>query len=167
VQIRKSVAGIAVAGALGAAGLGLAGTASAAPGISIDPGTNGENTIGIGDQSKTGATAKAKPGNTSVAISIFAPATADASEGGSTTFGEGNNVLAIGSDVKTGPNSAGNNVIATGGATVRVNGHHNNVLAVAGDTRVVKAAKGDNIVRVCNVTISGQADSITPSLGGC
>ena len=162
----KFAAGAVFVGAVTAALIG-GGTASAAPGISIDPGTNGEHTFGIGDQSPTGAQAVAKPGNTSVVVSIFGPSRADASQGGSTTFGEGNNVVTIGSNVVTGPKSAGNNVVATGGAEVRVNGQHNNVLAVAGETRVVKDAKGDNVVTVCGARVSGQADSIKASPGGC
>jgi len=113
------------------------------------------------------ANARSTPGNTAVAVSILAPSRADASQGGSETFGEGNNVLSIGSNVVTGPKSAGNNVVATGGAEVRVNGQRNNVLAVAGETGIVKDAKGDNVVTVCGARVSGQADSIKVSPGGC
>jgi len=58
-------------------------------------------------------------------------------------------------------------VVQPGGAEVRVNGQHNNVLAVAGETGIVKDAKGDNVVTVCGARVSGQADSIKVSPGGC
>jgi hypothetical protein len=159
----KFAAGAVFVGAVAAALIG-GGTASAAPGVQV---AAGDTTFGIGDQSEDGAQAFAKPGNTAVAVSIFGSARADASQGGSETFGEGNNVLAIGSNVEFGPQSAGNNVVATGGAVVRVNGTHNNVLAVAGETKVVKKAAGDNVVTVCGARVSGQADSIKASPGGC
>lgn len=58
--VRKVVAGSVLAAGIGMAGTFGAGTASAGPGISYDPGTGGTKTIGIGDtQSKTGATATA------------------------------------------------------------------------------------------------------------
>ena len=65
-----------------------AGTASAAPGISFDPGTDGSGTIGIGDtQSSTGATARASAGNRALAISLFKPSEA------SVTSGSNNNAV--------------------------------------------------------------------------
>jgi len=159
----KFAAGAVFVGAVAASLIGGA-TASAAPGVQV---AAGDHTFGVGDQSPTGAQALAQPGNTAVAVSILGPSRADGSQGGTEKFGEGNNVLSIGSNVVTGPKSAGNNVVATGGAEVRVNGQHNNVLAVAGETRVVKDAKGDTVVAVCGARVSGQADSITASPGGC
>jgi hypothetical protein len=49
-------------------------------------------------------------------VSIFGPSYADASEGGSTKFGEVNNVVTFGSVATTGPDSAGNNVLGLGGS---------------------------------------------------
>ncbi len=163
----KFAAGAVFVGAVTAALIG-GGTASATPGISIDPGTNGEHTFGIGDQSPTGAQAVAKPGNTSVAVSIFGPSRADASQGGSTTFGEGNNVVTIGSTAVTGQHSAGNNVLVVGGGEARVNGQHDNVVVVAGvKTTVDKKSQNDTVATVCGARVSGQADHVKVSPGGC
>ena len=54
-NVRKIVAGSVLAAGLGVAGLMGAGMASAAPGISLDPGTSGQGKIGAGDQSDKGA----------------------------------------------------------------------------------------------------------------
>lgn len=154
-------AGVVVAGGIAAELIGT-GTAAAAPGVQV---AAGDTKFGIGDNSPTGAQASAKPGNTAVAVSIFGSARADASQGGTEKFGEGNNVLAIGSNVTTGPKSLGNNVVATGGAEVRVNGQRNNVLAVGGQTRIVKGAQADNVVVVCGVRVSGQAQNVKTGHG--
>ena len=74
-KVQKIGVGAVFVGAVLAGRLG-AGQASAAPGISIDPGTNGAGKIGIGDQTKTGAYANATEGNTAFAVSVFAPASA-------------------------------------------------------------------------------------------
>ena len=182
--MKKIIIGAVFAGAVTAALIG-SGTASAAPGISV---AAGDHTFGVGDQTSTGAQAVAKPGNTAVAVSILAPSRADASRGGSETFGEGNNVLSIGSDAATGPDGGGNNVVATGGAVVRINGNHDNVVTVAGSTStdaesnrniIVNAggtvssdAQGDGhgdglAVNVCGTSVAGQAAHITVSPGGC
>ena len=123
----------ALAAAVGAPvvalGIGTS-TASAAPGVQV---AAGDHTFGIGDQSQT----VPKPSRSRATLrsrsASSAPSRADASQGGSTSSVKATTSLTIGSNVVTGPKSAGNNVVATGGAEVRVNGQHNNVLAVAGE----------------------------------
>ena len=73
--VRKVVAGSVLAAGVGVAGMLGAGTAAAGPGISIDPGTDGKGSFGLGDQTKQVA-AKATEGNTAFAVSLFSPATA-------------------------------------------------------------------------------------------
>ncbi len=75
-NVRKVVAGSVLAAGSGVAGIFGAGTAFAAPGVSYDPGTGGTKPIGIGDQSATGATAGAAPGNQALAVSLIAPSKA-------------------------------------------------------------------------------------------
>ncbi len=68
--MKKAAAGsVLVAGVLTAL-FGGTGTAQAAPGVSLDPGTNGEHTIGIGDQKPGGAVAVASKGNAAMAVNF-------------------------------------------------------------------------------------------------
>ena len=152
--VRRVVTGSVLAAGLGVAGLLGATPAFAGPGISIDHGTGGTNPIEIGDTSAAGANAIAKPGNTAVAVSIFGPSYADASKGGSTKFGEGNNVVTFGSVAKTGSDSAGNNVLGLGGSVAEINGQHDNVVTVADDTTTDKYSHQNNIVNVAGVAVS-------------
>ncbi len=87
--IRRIMVGSALAAGIGVAGMIGAGTASAAPGISYDPGPG--DPIGIGDNSATGAQADASNNNQALAISVFRPATATA-DGQNRT---GNTVFAL------------------------------------------------------------------------
>ena len=70
--VHRIVVGSALAAGVGLAGMIGAGTASAAPGISYDPGPG--DPIGIGDNSATGAQANASNDNQALAISLFRPA---------------------------------------------------------------------------------------------
>ena len=88
-SIRRVVVGSVLAAGVGVAGMIGAGTASAAPGISYDPGPG--DPIGIGDNSATGAQANASNDNQALAISVFRPATATA-DGQNRT---GNTVFAL------------------------------------------------------------------------
>ena len=88
-DIRRIVVGSALAAGVGVAGMIGAGTASAAPGISYDPGPGYR--VGIGDNSATGAQAIASNDNQALAISVFRPATATA-DGQNRT---GNTVFAL------------------------------------------------------------------------
>lgn len=69
---------IAVAAGFLAAGLAGAGVAQAAPGVAYDNGTG--NPIHIGDTSAAGATAHATAGNKALAVSVFKPAVAEATD---------------------------------------------------------------------------------------
>ena len=69
-NVRKVVAGSVLAAGLGVAGVFGAGTASAAPGISYSDG--GANDFGMGDNTATGAQAKASEGNQALAVSLRA-----------------------------------------------------------------------------------------------
>jgi len=167
-QIRKIVVGTAVAGTLGAAALGLAGTASAGPGISIDPGTNGENAIGIGDQSKTGATAKATEGNTAFAVSVFAPATATV--GGNA---KGSTAGAIGISSPTGASSAITGDVKGGGAytldgNTTITGNANGTQVFNVYTKDITAngnAGATTTLAVCGTQVTAQAAHVTVSKG--
>jgi hypothetical protein len=128
--IRKIVVGSALAAGVGVAGMIGAGTASAAPGISYDPGPG--DPIGIGDNSATGAQANASGNNRALAISVFRPATATAV--GQNRFG--NKVFALDGtagfqkdyiDPYTGDHD---NVVVAINGTAMVHGEHNKVLAI-------------------------------------
>ena len=146
-KVQKISAGAVVVGAV-LAGLMGAGSAQAAPGISIDPGTGGTNTIGIGDQSeKTGAYANATEGNTAFAISLFSPATATV--GG---HAAGSTSGAIGISSASGSSSAISGNVKGGGA-----------YSLDGHTTITGNADGTQVYNVWNkdVTANGTAGAST------
>jgi hypothetical protein len=128
--IGRIVVGSALAAGVGVAGMIGAGTASAAPGISYDPGPG--DPIGIGDNSATGAQANASNDNQALAISLFRPATATAVGQNRT----GNKVFALDGtagfekdyiDPYTGDHD---NVVVAINGTATMHGEWTNVLAV-------------------------------------
>jgi hypothetical protein len=166
-KVQKIGAGAVFVGAV-LTGLIGAGSASAAPGISIDPGTNGEGTIGIGDQSKTGAYARATETNTAFAVSLFSPATANVS--GKAT---GSTAGAIGISSASGASSeiSGN---VRGGGAYTLDGH----TTIAGDangTQIYNAWNGDitadgkagasTTLAVCDTQLTAQAAHVEVSEG--
>lgn len=134
---------IAVAAGFITASLAGAGVAQAAPGIAYDNGTS--NPVHIGDTSATGATAQATLGNKALAVSVFKPAVAVA-----TDLGKGSTAIAVGvtksaSAVTTGQNRSNNRVLAVNGTAGWVSqrstepytdDHDNTVIAVNGTTLV-------------------------------
>ncbi len=158
--VRNVVAGSILAAGVSAALFG-AGTASAAPGISFDPGTGGKSTIGIGDQSEDGAYANATKGNVALAINLSRKNATSATAGG-----EGNRVIAInGAASVVGTN---NNVVTLGGKTdVKSDSNHNTIVNLRSTVTSDKQgdADGARSFSLCGTTFGGQADHITVSPG--
>jgi hypothetical protein len=157
--IRKVVAGSVLAAGV-TAGMFGAGTASAAPGISYDPGTGGTKTIGIGDQSATGATANAAEGNRALAISLFRKSSAIV------VGGSNNNAFAFdgisGIAPAPGENPENNNVFTSYGATVVTGASKGNTIINAGGlVQTSGNAASQTSVSFCGTSLSGQADHIT------
>jgi len=142
-KVRKFAAGAVFVGIV-TAGMFSAGTASAGAGISIDPGTDGKGTIGLGDQTKTGAYAQATEGNTAFAVSVLAPASATV--GGNAS---GSTAGAIGISSPT--TSAITGTVKGGGA-----------YTVDGSTKMAGNANGTQVYNIySNVGVSGPAGSTT------
>ena len=131
-NVRKVVAGSVLAAGLGVAGVFGAGTASAAPGISYSDG--GANDFGMGDNTATGAQAKASEGNQALAVSLFGPSVADASGKG----GSGNIAIAGSGSAATVTNGSGNIVVANTFSSSSVKNGDDNVLigALGSDVNV-------------------------------
>ena len=131
-NVRKVVAGSVLAAGLGVAGVFGAGTASAAPGISYSDG--GANDFGMGDNTATGAQAKASEGNQALAVSLFGPSVADASGKG----GSGNIAIAGSGSAATVKNGSGNIVVANTFSSSSVKNGDDNVLigALGSDVNV-------------------------------
>ncbi|WP_101952391.1 hypothetical protein [Mycobacterium sp. 3519A] len=182
-SIRKFTAGAVFAGAVAAAMVG-AGTASAAPGISLDPGTDGAGTIGFGDQTEDGAYARATQDNAALAISFLSPSAAI-----STGKGTGNTAIAFNgkSTVGQDPQTTDSGALSIFAET-EVDGTSNNVLTLAGKTTTAKHSSGNTVVNlagvveagkqkkdeagvlslnVCGTQVAGQADHITVSQNAC
>ena len=158
-NVRKVVAGSVLAAGLGVAGVFGAGTASAAPGISYDPGTGGTGTIGIGDtQSKTGATAIAKPGNQALAVSLIGPSSATA-----TGNADNNNVFAWDGVSAVGGNAHDNNVFTSYGATtMKGNESGNNIVNAGSLVDVHGNAASQTSVSFCGGSvIAAQSNKVT------
>ncbi len=139
--VRRIVVGSALAACVGVAGIIGAGAASAAPGISYDPGAG--DPIGIGDNSASGAQANASNDNKALAISIFRPAKATAVGQNRT----GNTVFALDGTAgfldqyTTHPyEDDHDNVVMAIGGTAMAHGEWTNVVAVGG--RVSNKADG-------------------------
>jgi hypothetical protein len=159
VTIRGVIAGSALVAGVGIAGTFGAGTASASPGISYDPGTNGTRTIGIGDQSTTGATAKATEGNRALAISVLGPSSAVVLGGTNNTAVAFEGISGISADSSGSPE--GNKVYTAYGATV-INGASkgNTIINAAGWVQTSGTATSQTSVSICGTSLSGQADHI-------
>lgn len=134
---------IAVLAGFVTASLAGSGLAQAAPGIAYDNGSG--KSIHIGDTSATGATAQATPGNKALAVSVFKPAVAVATDlaGGSTAIAVG--VTKAASAVTSGQNRSHNRVVAVNGTAGFVSNrstepytddHDNTVIAINGTTLV-------------------------------
>ncbi len=166
-NVRKVVVSSALGLGMGAMAFTGMGTASAAPGVSFDNGTNGTGAVGFGDRSATGATANASEGNRALAINIT-------SKTGTQAIAQGtnNNVVAIDGMAVTGPDTRDNNVLTAGGATVLVDDAHNNNVVNVGGLVTTSAHQGDAAgalsVSACGTSFSGQADHIKVSnVGVC
>jgi hypothetical protein len=177
--MKKTVLGAVFVSAV-AAGFFGAGTAAAAPGISLDRGTEGTKTIGIGDQTTTGATAYADEGSTALAVSFFKASQA-------TTHGAGNTVVSINGSSQTGDSystdnrvftvggkadvwSTNDTVVTIGGTTHMFNTHDNTVFNLGGYTEGFNQdtdTRGVVSINVCGTQLTGQADHITVSSGSC
>ena len=156
-KVRKVVAESVLTAGLGVAGIFSGGTASAAPGISFDPGTNGNGTIGIGDtQSATGATAKATPDNRALAISLIGPSRAEVFSGSNNTaFAfDGQSLVNGGSD---------NNVFTSYGATTVLGGDDkgNTFINAGGVTFTDGDAENQTSLQFCGTRLSAQSSHIT------
>ena len=128
--IGRIVVGSALAAGVGVAGMIGAGTASAAPGISYDPGPG--DPVGIGDNSATGAQANASNDNQALAISVFRPATATAdgqNRSGNKVFALDGTAGFLTNYTNQAPDDHNNQVVAING-TAMVHGEWTNVLAV-------------------------------------
>ena len=134
---------IAIAAGLFTAGLAGAGVAEASPGVAYDNGTG--NPIHIGDTSAAGASAHATAGNKALAVSVFKPAVAEATDlaGGSTAIAVG--VTKTASAITTGQNRSNNRIVAVNGTAGYVwerstapytDDHDNTVIAVNGTTLI-------------------------------
>lgn len=159
--IHQVVAGSVFAAGV-TAGMFGAGTASAAPGISYDNGTDGAATFGIGDQSSTGATARATEGNRALAISLFRPSSAVV------LGGKNNNVFAFDGVSGISPGKTdfpeNNNVFTSYGATaVHGNAKGNTIVNTGGFVQAGGVAVSESSVSFCGTSLSGQAAHITVS----
>ena len=96
-MVRKAVTGSVLAAGVLAGMFGAMGTAQAAPGVSFSP-SDGNDPIGVGDNSAKGASSSASKGNTAVAVSLWSNprARADANHG------TGNLAVAFGGVADTG-----------------------------------------------------------------
>jgi hypothetical protein len=142
------------------AGIFGAGTAFAALGISYDPGTGGTGTIGIGDQTKTGATANAAKGNQALAVSLIAPSKAIV------VGGSNNNAFALDGQSVVTPDMSGspkdNNVFTSYGASVvRGAAQGNTVINAGGVTMADGGAKSEASIQFCGTRLSAQSSHIT------
>jgi len=161
-NVHEVLATAALGVALGAAGLLCSGTASALPGVSYD---NGSGEVGFGDHgTASGATAKASPGNTALAISILRPATARVDGAGT-----GNTVFAVDGTARVGhpryPGTAdnGNQVTAIGG-NAWVRGDNNTVVSLAGSDVSNKSAGGDVVFGASGETVVAACGQQVPNL---
>ena len=166
-NVRKVVAGSVLAAGLGVAGVFGAGAASAAPGISFDPGTGGTKTIGIGDQKEGGAYANASKGNTALAVNLgLSPVGTQAIANNS---GKGNNVFAFeGASLVTDgivdgaitPNN--NNVGTIFGGTAIAGGQGNLVINGGGFvTSFDGQSENQTSVSFCGTRVTAQSAHIT------
>ena len=161
-----------------AASLFGAGTASAAPGVSVS--VDGNPAVGIGDQSATGAQASSTKGNVSVAVSTFGPSRANANG-----TGKGNVALAadsgpgplLGANVYGGNNNlviasplsgahvvdGDRNIVASSlGVSGSASGDDNRLFSVGSNAQSTDRASSRTVVAVCGASIvSAQGASVT------
>ena len=162
-NVRKVVAGSALAAGLGVAGM-LGASPAQALGLSVDDGNGGGFTVG------TGATASATDGKRNQAIAVSILSDADAKVGGSAT---GSTAVAIGVSSPTGASSeiSGN---ADGGGAYTLDGH----TTINGDakgtqvfnvyTKEIKAngqAGATTTIAVCGTELTAQAAHVKVSSG--
>jgi hypothetical protein len=124
--MKKVIVGSVLAAGVAASLFG-AGSAAAAPGVSVS--VDGNPAVGIGDQKPaTGASAISSKGNGAIAVSLIGPANATAVGGNGNTA-----VTLLGgqSGVLGGPGATNNHVVAVGGgALVTGNVKDNNIVSV-------------------------------------
>ena len=137
-----------------AASLFGAGTASAAPGVSVS--VDGNPAVGIGDQSATGAKAISTKGNAALAVSVIGPAHATAAGG----HGNGAAALLGGQAAVFGQNPVRNQAVTVGGvAAVSGNVKDNHVLSVL--SVVSSTGSTNNTVAFCGGSLSAQSASLS------
>ncbi len=165
--VRKVVAGSVLAAGLGVAGMLGAGTAAAGPGISIDPGTDGKGSFGLGDQTKTGATAKATEGNTAFAVSLFSPATATVGGNakGSTAGAVGISSASGASSEITGNVKGGGAYTLDGHTKMAGNANGTQVFNVYSNVAAAGQAGASTTLAVCGTQVTAQAAHVTVSKG--
>ena len=164
-SVRKITAAAVFVGTV-VAGMSGAGTASAGPGISIDPGTNGESTIGLGDQTESGAYARATESNTAIAFSVFAPSTATVGDNAT-----GSTALAAGvfnptsSEISGNVKGGGAYTVAGGSTTIAGNANGTQVFNAISDVSVDDNAGATTTVTLCGTQVTAQAAHVTVSPG--
>jgi hypothetical protein len=159
--MKKVIAGSVLAAAA-VAGLFGAGTASAAPGLSVSVDDN--PAVGIGDhgpQTKTGAHAISTKGNAALAVSLIGPSQA-------TAVGKGNTAFAF--DGASGVDGGTDNHVFTSYGVTYLNGDdHRNTVVNAGSmvsTTPDGQAENQTSVSFCGTQLTAQSSHIkTYSMG--